>query len=699
MVEAIGAAIIAGIGAEAAIGTTAIIAGITVNTVIGTTVVLGGTIALQSLLAPDVKQKVASQQFSSRQALPPRRRAYGIVKLAGPYVAFDAVGGAFFTGTYLVEGPIYGFLGYWLDDKQAALPAYSLGGPAGVLPWVSAVAVEGHTGTIPQAASPLLSALGYWDASYRLDGCAYVAMRAVPPPDPAKNFRRVYPSGSWPQVRALIQASLVRNILDPSSTSDPSTWQWSDNPALCIRDHLTHQTWGLKVPEELIDDTSFAEAALMQSQLITTKDGTVIGRYTIGGAFDLTDEPVTALQGMLDACDGRLYLTPEGKIGFAGGAYVAPDVTLTDPNIISATIEAGNGKRASFNRLKISYVSPLHDYQQIEGDPWEDLDAQEAAGEILEQDFARPWVHHHNQVRRLAKIYMARMNPRWRISMITDRSGLPALFEDVIHLQLTRYGIDAVFEVQRAVLSADGATCQFDLTSIDPAAYTFDAAAEEGQEPLPPHLEIDEGPPDPPDNLTVSVEQRPVSGGYNAAFLRLTSDAPDRTDLSLIGRYRISGDPNWIDMVRDGDDPYSLTSGVLNDGAEYEVEGALATYGRASLSSYVDADPATILATADTTSPGPPTGFAATGGAGQYSFAFTAPNSPNYRSSRLYRGTTSTFGSASPVGSVFYGAGGQSFDRVDTIGAGTYYLWVRSFNGSGFGDASSTAGPISVTVT
>lgn len=699
MAEAIGIAILGALGTSASVATGVGIAGISIATIVGTTTLLGGSLALQLLTTPDIKQKVASQQFATRQPLPPRRRAYGRVKLSGPYVAFDTAGGAFYTAIYLVEGPIGAFEEIWLDDKQAALAVGAPTGQAGVAPWFGAVLIDTRLGTTPQAASGLLTALPYWNASSRLDGCAYLVMKAVAPPDPNKNFKKVYTSGSWPQTRAVIRGARVRNILDPAQTADPATWQWSDVAALCIRDHLTHQTWGLKVPDSLIDDASFAAKAVIDSQTVIPKNGGPIPRYYVGGAFDLTDEPMSALQGMLDASDARLFLTPAGKIGITGGVYTPPEVTLTDPRILSATIEAGNGKRASFNRLKISYVSPPHDYQQVEGDPWEDLAGQEEAGEILEQDFARPWVQNHNQLRRLAKIHAARQNPRWRISLVTDRSGLPALFEDVIRLQLTRYGIDAIFEVQRAVASGDGATCQLDLTSIDPAAWTFDPLTEEGQEPALPNAEVAEGPPDPPGGLVVGIERREVNGGLAATFLRLTCAPPDRADLSLIGRYRVAGASEWTEMARDGDNPYSLTSGVLSDGATYEAEGALVTYGGASASGYVDAAPATITATADTAPPGAPTGFVAAPNTGYYTVAFTTPNTANYGSALVYISTTTNnFADAFAFKDRFYGAAGQSFDRLDAVNPGTYYLWVRAFNRSGYGDASSTAGPITLTV-
>lgn len=702
MVEAIGIAILSAVGTSAAVATTVGIAGISLATIVGTATVLGGSLLLQTLTTPDTKQKVAAQQFSSKQSLPPRRRAYGTVMLAGPKVEYRSYAGRFYNAIYHVEGPIGAFLGYWLEDKRTALPPGSLGGSSGIAPFQDNVVLEGHLGGTDQPASALLQALPQWSADDRLRGCAYSVMMAIAPKE--KNFTKSFPSGTWPEHRVLLQASRVRNLNDSAQTNDPATWQWSDNPALCIRDLITHPTWGMKVPYALIDDASFAAAANFHFQPVIDKAGQSYPRYYLGGAFDLTDEPADTLQGMLDACDGRLYLTPEGKIGISGGAYVVPEVTLTDPKIISTgQIEVGSGKRATFNRLKISYVSPFHDYQVIEGDPWEDLAGQALSGEILESDFARQWVQNHSQLRRLAKIYTARKNPQYRITgLVTDRSGLPALFEDVIRLTLSRYGIDAVFTVERAVAAGDGSTCTFDLVSIDPAAFTFNAATEEGITPAIPGVDAAPAVPDVPLNLTTLVERRVVSGGISAVFVHLLATEPARADLSLIGQYRRVGDTAWIDMNAEGDNRGSVISSVLADGETYELQGAIASYGRASQSAWTAPTPATVVAVADAVPPGPPTGFSVVGGTQTATLAFTAPNSPNVSRLVVYRatGTGSTFASAVAIRTYNTGPN-QSFSGIQDgpgIPPNAYRYWVRAFNRSGFGDATSTVGPIEVGV-
>lgn len=692
MVEAIGAAIIAAFTASAALASaiaTTTVLGVSIGTIVGTAVVLGGSLLVSALTTPDTRQKVQAQQFSTRQSLPPRRRVYGRTKLAGPKVEWKGYNGCFVNALYHCEGPIGGYDEFWFEDKKSALPSGSLGGFTGIAPWQQYVSVEAHLGTEDQIASNVLTTrLPWWTANDRLAGCAYTVAFHAPPAE--KDFKKFYPSGTWPEHRVVLRGSVVRNVNDPAQTSNPATWQWSETPALCIRDHLTHQLWGMKVPESLIDDVSFGAKAFTDSAPVTRKDGAVIARYALGGAFDLTEEPADVLQGMLNACDGRLFLTVDGKIGISGGTYVAPEVTLRDPQIISVTVEKGSKKRASFNRMKISYVSPRHDYQVIEGDPWEDYDAQSEAGEILETDFARPWVQDHNQLRRLAKIFCAKGNPEWRITgMVTDRSGLPALFEDIIRLVLPRYGIDAVFTVDRAVASADGSTCTFDMTSLDPTCYDFNAATEEGITPALPNESTGAEPLAPPAGLLAYIERRAVGGNVNAAFLVLTASPPGRLDLSLIGRYRRVGTTDWIDMRADSDSRSRVVSDVLADGVEYEPQGALAGYDRAAQSVWLGTNPSTILATSDNVAPAAPTYTSATLAGTTVNHAVKQSSSANARNIRLSR--------ANGFGKVFADAAlsvtealspNQTDTLTDTISLGYITWWLTAQNASG---VSSTA--------
>ena len=696
MAEALGIAIVTAVASEAA-AATVIVGSLTVGGAVGGATLLAGGIAL-NLIGQAItgdQNKVASQQFSSRQPLPSRQRSYGTVKLGGPKLQYEVAGGAFIYANYFGEGPIDSYREVWLDDIRTNLTAGSSGGLITVVPWRNYVGVELYTGLPSQAASPALLRTPGWDVNHRLNGCAYGAVVNTLPAE--KKFKAYYPKQTWSEVRVVIRAAKVRNPAVAGQTEDPATWAWTDYSGPCIRDFITHPVWGMRVPPALMSESKWTSFSAMCGALVTNKDGQTYPRYFLSGTYQLTDDPADTLVAMLATCDGTLTLEPDGTIGITGGVFPTPTVTISDPNIISITIEKGGSKLFTYNRLKLSYVSPLHDYQQVEGQAWDDLSSQVQSGELIEQPLSLPWVQNFNQARRLAKIAMAKGNPKIKIAgMVTDLTAAAALFEDSIRLKLSLHQIDEVMLITRAVANIEAGTCTFDMQSLDPAAYAFDTATEEGVAPPLPNINIADSTPAPPNNLVVSIERKTVSGSTTATFLRMTATPTDRQDLSLIGRYRIVGDDAWSTMVADTDNPFSLISGVLIDGVAYEAQGAVSTYGQALVSDYLNADPDPITAIADPIAPDQPSGFVANGGAGRVMFAWTNSGSPNYASTRLFRGATATFANAVRINTVAGGPNQASEDTDNGLQPGTYYYWLEAVNGSG--KASDPIGPITATV-
>lgn len=701
MAEAIGAAIFAAAGA-AEIGSTAIVGTLTAAQIVGGATLLGGTFLLSALTSPGQKDKIQSQQTSFRQAIPSRSLSFGRVKRAGPKIAYDSVGGAVIDGVYLGEGPWDAIEFILLDNVIVAIAAETMGGVAGTLPWGSYVSIEKRLGTPEQPASALLlGSLPYWTPQHQLNGCAYVVCKSQAPAE--RNFKKVYTSGKWPEIVAVGRANRVRDVRDPAQTEDPESWKWSDRSGPCIYGLMTHRM-GLAMPHALLNQASWAAFNAICDENVVNRAGDTVARYLLGGSYEVAEtDPADVLQQMLDTCDARLTLEPDGTIGITGGKFPTSTVTITDPTIISGEIERGSGKLASFNRLKGTFLSPLHEYQQVEATPWINTANLSEAGELLEAPFDRPWVPFHNQVRRLAKIHDAKGNPAWRATgLVTDLSAAPALFEEAIRLRLTEFGIDEVFLIDRPVANLEGGTCTFDLSSLSPGCYDFDAATEEGDGPALPGSDAAPAQPEAPANLIALVEQRNVNGDTAAVFARLISAAPDREDFALIGRYRRVGDDTWIDMAPEGDGRASLISSVLADGEIYEFEGAIATYGRTLQSDWIQPEPAQIMATADISYPGQVYNVVLTSGSGEATIAWTMPNEPSIARADVYSGAAgSTFSAATCIRAVT-GTANQQLLIGASFSAGAHRIWIRAANRSGYpsdpADLSSTVGPFDFVV-
>ncbi len=415
-------------------------------------------------------------------------------------------------------------------------------------------------------------------------------------------------------------------------------------------------------------------------------------RYRSWGTYTFDEERATVLARYLSACDAELDQDAQGRVTVRGGRWQEPTFTITEDMVLGwDRYEVGDEAYATFNRVKFTYKSPWHDYQPVEGDPWDDVESQARIGIVpTERDFGR--VPSHSQGRRLAKIAAARGAPELKFSGLRlSPAGLPAYGEPTVRLVLLSFGIDATFAPSAGKLTGPfKAEPVLDLYSLDASAYAWSPAEEGTPPPLP-----DASSPAPaplPTGVAYAAIRTSIGGQVTGLAARFTADpVTGRADLVLIGRYRAAGSDEWADMAnQDG----AALAGPLDDGQTYEAQ--VAWLSSTSIGEWGDTIPFTIAA--DTTAPGAPTGFVVNGGVGRARYAFTAPNAANFASARLYRAATTNFVNAVVV-KTFNGAANQAFDGTDMRPAGTDTYWVRAFNASGIGDASSTAGPITVTVT
>ena len=91
--------------------------------------------------------------------------------------------------------------------------------------------------------------------------------------------------------------------------SDPATWQWSNNSALCVRDYVA-SSYGLASTQSEIDEASFAAAATICDQDITLAAGGTEKRYTTNGPFLTSEKPNEIILELVTAMAGTCHLYP-----------------------------------------------------------------------------------------------------------------------------------------------------------------------------------------------------------------------------------------------------------------------------------------------------------------------------------------------------------------------------------------------------
>jgi hypothetical protein len=681
-----------------ALGTTTV----TYASILATAIVTAASIGLQLILAPKADGG-GKQQQTVKQARPPRVRGYGKEKIGGAVGFFEKQANFLHRLIIHCEGPVDAVEEVWLNDKLATFTGSGAVREVNTPPWVNFIInIETKTGTTTQTASTLLRG-GFdqytdfssrWSADHRLKGLCYSVIRARGPTNPDA-FGKVLPNG-FPDLRVVLKLSAVYDPRDVAhDIDDNTTWEWSDNSALCILDFLMNAR-GYAIASSRIDMASFEAFADVCDQTVPLKAGGNEKRYRLWGVYELTEEPREVLRRMLQTCDAELYMTPEGKVAIRGGVWEEPTVTITDAHIKAYNYEQGNDRMAAFNRVTLSFKSPDHDYQITETEEWNDDEAQALSGEVKAQDLSLAMVPAHGQARRLAKIFMAKGNPRHKLTLQTDMAGLDCLGEErIIRVTLPELDLDETFHVQKFEILGDLQTCSMELVSLYSSAYAWNAATEEGDPPPIPKSLSDPVEDEPaPDvvGLALSLQRTEVSAGVFVLRIVAEVDPTDNPDWLTQFEYRIDGssDP-WV-IMGDGSTNFDGLSEILADGVTYEVRAA--HIGNGVIGDY--ATPETIEAVSDETPPATPTDLGVAPGSGTATVDWLNPNSANYYATRVYRGTTSTFSAATLI-ATRYGAANAVDVYVDTVAAGTYYWWAVAINGSGVESTPPT--PVSGTVT
>ena len=112
-----------------------------------------------------------------------------------------------------------------------------------------------HHGAASQTADPMLVAsMPNWTSSHRLDGVCYIAAHY--------GYDR---EGMWSGVPQLTVQVRGKKVFDPRDSGQtfgtPSTYEFSDNPALCFLDLISNNEYGKGLIESQINMSTFTSAA------------------------------------------------------------------------------------------------------------------------------------------------------------------------------------------------------------------------------------------------------------------------------------------------------------------------------------------------------------------------------------------------------------------------------------------------------
>ncbi|HHN8583564.1 DUF1983 domain-containing protein [Providencia rettgeri] len=214
---------------------------------------------------------------------------------------------------------------------------------------------------------------------------------------------------------------------------------WSNNGALIILDFYRSY---LGVPDSDIDFEAFKTAADLCDEPVTTPEGNTEPRYTINGAYELSEGPSSILDHM-HKCIAAEPTYIAGKHGILMQAYNGPAVLRIEPNQIVDTVnitpdlplrDATNAIYGTFIDAEQQYIKT--DFTPVIVDEWIEEDGLE-----IKENMDYRFVTSPYQASRLANLYLRKKRAGRKIQLPMNMDGYAYRPGDVALLNLPHIGI------------------------------------------------------------------------------------------------------------------------------------------------------------------------------------------------------------------------------------------------------------------
>lgn len=307
--------------------------------------------------------------------------------------------------------------------------------------------------------------------------------------------QRLYPAGI-PNVKVEIWG---KHIFDPRDNKT----KWSDNAALVLLDFVrTHPKFRMK--DARIDWDSFKAAANICDEVVTRPDGALEKRYTINGAFDLSERPSSIMDDMLAAMSGELTWFG-GKIGVVAGAYYGPaTVTVSSGDILGdLDISPESSAKERINTINGTFVDPEQLYIETDYPPIVVSEWVEDDGEERKEDLKLRFVTSDYLAQRLANIRLRRARLGRTVKFSMNLKGYSIRPGTYIQLKVPEIALDQ--ELRVVEWEHDPQAGKVTITARQDGVAVWDDAI---GKPIdrPPLVNLPSGGPATPSDLKFQVE-------------------------------------------------------------------------------------------------------------------------------------------------------------------------------------------------
>ena len=323
-----------------------------------------------------------------RSTVAPRKIIYGTARSSGPIVYANvrpepgSNNNSELWAVIAVAGhEVDSITDAWIDAKHIAASEIDAGGDVNstsdyYLGGRAHASFYRRLGTDTQtAATELTTAFsGDWTGVHRGRGVAYVVTKLLLSDLSAAD---IFKDGPPRQYRFLVKGKKVYDPrLDSTNggagthrTDDATTWEWSDNPALCTADYITDEKFGLGAPYGEINWPKVITAADICDASVSIPGGATQTRYTCNGVLEARKSHRENLAALVGCMNGSAVWTG-GQWQIRAGAYEAPSITLTADDLAGdLQIKPDRSRRDRINSVSGTFVDPASDYAPTEFNP------------------------------------------------------------------------------------------------------------------------------------------------------------------------------------------------------------------------------------------------------------------------------------------------------------------------------------------
>lgn len=422
--------------------------------------------AMDSLMENTSVDTMSGRNVTTKEQTKEREVVYGQVRKGGTVLWTDVTGTNnkyLYQLTAIAHGECESIEKVYFNDEVVWDDGDYQGEWAGAGALGSDVKIVVKTGTSSQApvnpnADGAELSISYWinttvDGNlyqHALNDIAYVWTRFDHNPEK-------YPNGI-PDVSVIIKG---RKVYDPRipehSETNPSTWEYSSNPVLCLFDYLRNEDFGAGIPASEFDESQIEDAADYCDQSIGSPSRT---RYVCDGVVNTGQSVRNNIKNILSCMNGRITYAG-GKLRIEPYQYSTPhDLTLDEDIIIGDfSIVAKNPRQDNYNVVKGTFVSEHIDYIKTEYPKQtssnDDYVTADVGEHVLNLDL--PFTTNTIRAQRLAKLVLLRSRMQSRLRARLSAKALDYRVGDNINVSNAAFGIEnQVYEIQTCSIGFDG---------------------------------------------------------------------------------------------------------------------------------------------------------------------------------------------------------------------------------------------------